>query len=871
MFSQWRHAVESLAQHSPKASQDSTAEEQAGRSSIDSTLRQSLSSSSQLAESALSNLRKTLVAQRPASPSLGKTASTNDSPTRPPGSRTTLEDRLRAKFTIGDASAGPSPSASSKTSRVSTPVTDHPLSPSPSLGSDHPPKPDRECPPSPRTVPLPDSPLLTPTIEAPLPVEAMPSLPSVLNEETDPTNNDRSLTASPISQISLLPQETPETTQQSQSEASITTLETVLSDSSSSQDELPATSEKPQINGYLGSTEGIESTPPVDIPSVETVQIAPDSSDEVLPIPNGTHDAQETSKPQDPDIDSLQKRLKLVEQRFADVSTSFKRLQAEKAAADKILRELTSVESVQEADSLRDYLTNMNLKVEISQDEIKRLNGKLTRQEERIEELRDIHRLESKSQTEQIDKLRLQLSESESLITAFQAASQHAEEDGAKKDKEIEKLRAEVDKVKGTSKEEEEKRVKAVSLLKSVRQKLVKAEKERDDAQKELHTFKEKEKEEKEKDKNERQRLTNEIEKVNAERETAVQGLRAQFEKEIAALKDKQEKDIAALRGQYELEAVTTKASFTRDLETKATRISQLEETVQTLKSEKDDLFDQLQMRQAELESSQSHLESLQSQTTELEYQLREANEQLSLYREELAEARRTDGLQQVASGPSPEEVTKLLSAAETKFEMRLADARRQIAVVERERDEAEVEWSRKFEPSQESKKQETKVVKLEEAESNVKSQLADAHARNAAIQHQFEEAKSREAQMKAHNKTLRDELRKVQSSAALLERQRNPGVGYFAARQETTSSETRSPRSSMSDIATPSTPPVPDTPSTATAATKSDEDLNFEYLRNVIMQFLEHKEMRPHLIRILSTILRFTPQETRRLISKVN
>ena len=49
-----------------------------------------------------------------------------------------------------------------------------------------------------------------------------------------------------------------------------------------------------------------------------------------------------------------------------DVSTSFKRLQAEKVAADRVLAELTSVESIKEADALRDFLQNMNLKVEVS-------------------------------------------------------------------------------------------------------------------------------------------------------------------------------------------------------------------------------------------------------------------------------------------------------------------------------------------------------------------------------------------------------------------------------------------------------------------------------------------------------------------------
>jgi hypothetical protein len=113
--------------------------------------------------------------------------------------------------------------------------------------------------------------------------------------------------------------------------------------------------------------------------------------------------------------------------------------------------------------------------------------------------------------------------------------------------------------MKISAKDEEEKRTKAINLLKTVRQKLVKAEKERDDAVKELQAVKSREKEEREKDKMEKQKLHDEIDKVNSERETAIQGLKAQFDKEVASLKDRQEKELTALRGQYELEAITMK------------------------------------------------------------------------------------------------------------------------------------------------------------------------------------------------------------------------------------------------------------------------------------------------------------------------
>jgi hypothetical protein len=92
---------------------------------------------------------------------------------------------------------------------------------------------------------------------------------------------------------------------------------------------------------------------------------------------------------------------------------------------------------------------------------------------------------------------------------------------------------------------------------------------------------------------------------------------------------------------------------------------------------------------------------------------------------------------------------------------------------------------------------------------------------------------------------TLRDELRKVQNSVAVLERQRNPGAGYWSSRPEVTDS--RSSISSIPDAPSSSSPPL----------ARNEEEVSYEYLRNVILQFLERKEMRvsarDHLIQHLS------------------
>ncbi|KZT72739.1 hypothetical protein DAEQUDRAFT_663226, partial [Daedalea quercina L-15889] len=522
----------------------------------------------------------------------------------------------------------------------------------------------------------------------------------------------------------------------------------------------------------------------------------------------------------------------------------------------------------------------------------------------RIEELRDIHRLEAKSQTEQIDKLKAQIDEAEALLRGLQSSTSRAEEDSAKRKAEIERLQTEMERMKGTVKDEEEKRVKAVGLLKTVRQKLVKAEKDRDDALREIQGVKDKEKGELEKERAEKADLKREVERANAERETALKGLKAHFDKEIAALKEKHEKELAAMKGQFELEAITTKTSLARDIESRDSRIANLESLVRSLEGEKDEFFDQLQLRQAELESSRSRLESLEGQTTEFQYQLRETNDRIALLTEELSDARREQETRPFNIGPSAEEVSRLLSAAESKYEARISDLRNRLSTVEREREEGDALWSRKLadksreldsmrdtlNSSARSREQESENVgalkeeidrlkeevlasqlrisdmraqadRALETENGLKSQISDLNTRVTALQQIVEDGKVREAQLRAHNKTLREELRKVQSSAALLERQRNPGVGYWASRQDVNGE--RSPRSSIDGRDSPSRPSSP-------ALSQSDEEINIEYLRNVILQFLEHKEMRPHLVRILSTILRFTPQETRRLVSKV-
>jgi len=173
-----------------------------------------------------------------------------------------------------------------------------------------------------------------------------------------------------------------------------------------------------------------------------------------------------------------------------------------------------------------------------------------------------------------------------------------------------------------------------------VRQKLVKAEKDREDTLKEMVTIKEREKGDKDKEQAERLNFLRELEATRTTHTQDVSGLKSQFEKDVTALRERYEHEISALRGQRELDLATVKvglngtpcrllfAEFVRKGTCcKNSQISTLEKSLNGVTREKNNFFDQLQLRQAEVESMQARLSTMQHQNTELEFQLRDGKE----------------------------------------------------------------------------------------------------------------------------------------------------------------------------------------------------------------------------------------------------
>ncbi|KAG9106240.1 hypothetical protein FRC07_008896, partial [Ceratobasidium sp. 392] len=689
----------------------------------------------QLADSAMSNLRRSLTLQRSASVNSGISevspqerkvlhsfSSANGaserelSPVQAPIPRRTagisLEDRLRANFAIGETSGSPSPA------RQLTPAEKLPTNAS--IGSVS----ELQVASEPVNIPLPASRPSSPQEATPVvsafPLDSAvdpaslrlplsppmhnPLLSSVYDTLAEPRTRTLSASAVTLHPLSPPPPEpvdqpgqpgrataeadsngfTVPSIQSSQPERSVHRPPNIVVDISAPQSTIVTPSDFATAESRSDITEGtpnasldnlnadvlhnsllaveMQNTPSSavsELPSDPIPILEPAAATDPSSIVNLDGDIMPSTEPEigNETEAKLQDRLKVVEQRFSDISTSFKRLQAEKIAADKLVREVSSLEGLSDLDALRDYMVNQKMKVEISNEEIKRLTSQIRQQDERLEEVREMHKMESSSQSELVEKLRQQLAESEALLKVVESDSSAQKTDLSQHEAEIERLKV-------LLKDEEEKRAKAITLLKTVRQKLTKAEKDRDDIAKE----REKDREDVSAARAEIERVRADAERAKNDRERDIAGMRDRFEKEIKDTRERYEKELAARKGQYELDVITTKAAHAKELSAKNTRIANLESTISSLTNERDSLFEQSQTRQAEAESARSHLQTVQNQVSELQYQVREAEDRNSLLVDELDELRNGSRLSMHSPTPSPE-VARLLSEAEGKFE----------------------------------------------------------------------------------------------------------------------------------------------------------------------------------------------------------
>ena len=133
---------------------------------------------------------------------------------------------------------------------------------------------------------------------------------------------------------------------------------------------------------------------------------------------------------------------------------------------------------------------------------------------------------------------------------------------------------------------------------------------------------------------------------------------------------------------------------------------------------------------------------------TELEYQLRESNDRLALLREEYSELQREAETRSREPVTSADEMARMVSAVEAKYEARLTEMKRNISVLEKERHDSETDWSKKLREKvkelEDLKRLLGSATSLRENEetmvASLKAELGTVQKTNLSLQREVEE-----------------------------------------------------------------------------------------------------------------------------------
>lgn len=302
-------------------------------------------------------------------------------------------------------------------------------------------------------------------------------------------------------------------------------------------------------------------------------------------------------------------------------------------------------------------------------------------------------------------------------------------------------------KANATVKEEEEKRAKSISLLKALRQKLMKAESVREEAEKSA-----------EREKSalvaERSKWESDALGLKAEKENQLNRLRMGFEREVNSVRAQYEREAQAKKAQVELEAVTAKAAQAKDSAAKDARLKEMEARVKHLEKEHDQLFEANQRISADLEASKEANATLEARLSERDLELQESHNREEASQEQLRSSARATP----SDEPSPS-ATRALYEAEARHASRVAGLETKIKKLEKDRGETDEEMSRNMEQRLNEVERMRREIARRDAEFEEHSKSADERQRKAeAIENKVQELEDRAKGLEGLLELSRDE-----------------------------------------------------------------------------------------------------------------
>ncbi|KAK1818219.1 Golgin imh1 [Friedmanniomyces endolithicus] len=349
------------------------------------------------------------------------------------------------------------------------------------------------------------------------------------------------------------------------------------------------------------------------------------------------------------------------------------------------------------------------------------------------------------------------------------------------------------------------------------------------------------------------------------------------------------------------------------DLKRTQSSLDELEKQVKSLRADADASREEVQMTRARQASAQSLMDSQQDQSRELAIQMRELRERNESLEEELADAHR------LLSERSREGETmrRMLGEVEARAEARVKEMRERMDLAVEERDRAEDEASTVG--RRKARELEEVRGKLREAELGV----AGAREAREEVERREQQLRERQEGLEKHAAQALEELREVKAAMAQLrdtidESERQTGVlerekaelkkdledrqtrleklqkstrsmseelrGLQSINKQQRQGSIQSSRSSLEStpVASPRiTSPPPRGASNGTplsgssrggggggggggSSTASTESIDYRYLKNVLLQFLEQKEKKHQmqLVPVLGMLLHFDKQD---------
>ncbi|KAJ5577561.1 uncharacterized protein N7459_006525 [Penicillium hispanicum] len=606
-----------------------------------------------------------------------------------------------------------------------------------------------------------------------------------------------------------------------------------------------------------------------------------------------------TTGPSLAEFDGLKQKIESLTQQLTEKETAIDRLSA-KLKGEEDLKE--------EIESLRDDLVNVGQEHVEAKDKIKELTAEKSALEETIskleKELIEV-RTSSASSTADSEKMHNDLKDeferlkvrTATLETDLSAAQQLA----ATRFKDLTDLRETLQKV-----QPELRNLRAESAeLKALKETLA-------DKNVELRTLEAKQEDLRAELKNAKMRISERDNEVNTLNKKIRQETDSRLKAEEGLTVAQSDLRTAEMKKQ---EAINTKERTAGDLsksqdalKSSRTKIREMDEQMSQLEKELGGLREEIQLKTAQHASAQSLMNSMRDQTAEMAMQMKEAREKCDSLEEELADAHRLLS-ERTREG---ETMRRLLNDIESRADAKVRDFKERMEVAVEERDRAEDEastqgrrraremeelkakvreaeralrtaeqdkeelehsqkdWRRRRDElellSEQSTQEVTEVRQamagLREALDESEKQVRDLEKEKAELRRSVEETNNRLEKLRRSHKTLGEDIRLR---------------GLESGRQSSRSSMDSGSRRgvvSPSGLASPSgnDRSVSGRRSETAGAGANSAAIDYMYLKNVLLQFMEQKDKtyQKQLIPVLGMLLHFDRTDEQKWMSAI-